>query len=73
MRGSRRRPWRNAGSFGCTSTLTKGLGVNELLGAGPIMKAKCHTAAADTQVGVDDNRLQHVAPSFKAREPWQLP
>ena len=73
MRGSRCRPWRTAGCFVCTSTLTKGLGVDELPGTGPIMKAERHTAATDTQIRVDDERFKHVAPSFKARELRQLP
>ena len=57
MRGSGRRPWRNAGSFGCTSPLTKRVGVNELRCAGPIVKAERYTAATNTQFRVDDNRL----------------
>ena len=47
---SRCRPWRNSGSFGCTSTLTKGVRINELHGAGLVMKAERHTAATDTQI-----------------------
>ena len=52
--------------------MTKGVGVDELLSTGPMMKAERHTAATDTQIRVDDERFQHVAPGFKAREPWQL-